>query len=111
MVLSLPFEAEDAADHAGNALPVFGFEVELLLAETGDGVEAGLAIVVGGAPLGFDPALLLEAEKGSVDGAFVELKNVFTELLDAAGDSEAMEWAHGMESLEDHEVQRSLQYV
>jgi hypothetical protein len=90
MALSLPFETEDAADYAGDALPVFGFEIELFFAEAGDGVVASLAIVVGSAPLGFDPALLLQAEKGSVDRAFVELENVFTELLDAAGDSETM---------------------
>jgi hypothetical protein len=105
------FEFEDTADHAGDALPLGGFERELLRACWCNRVELCLAIVVGGAPAGRDPALLLEAEQGSVDGALIQFEDVFADLLDAAGDAEAVLGAEGMERFEDHEVEGALEDV
>jgi len=105
------FELEDAADHAGDPLPLFGFERELFRAFFGDRVELCFAIVVGGAPAGGDPALLLQAEQGSVDGALVQFEDVFADLLDTAGDAEAVLRAEGVERFEDHEVEGSLEDV
>jgi len=107
-----PFrETQDAADDAGDAFPLFGFEGELLRSLFGDRVEFRFAVVVGGAPAGGDPALLLEAEQGSVDGAFVQFQNVLADLLDAAGDAEAVLRAEGVERFEDHEVEGALEDV
>src|SRR3984957_13306644 len=105
------FEFEDAADHAGDPFPLFGFERELFRAFFGDRVELCFAIVVGGAPAGGDPALLLEAEQGSVDGAFIQFEDVFADLLDTAGDAEAVLRAEGVERFEDHEVEGALEDV
>jgi hypothetical protein len=100
---------EDAADYAGDALPVFGFYGEAFQAAPGNGIEAGFAVVLRSAPLGFDPALMLEAEQRGVDGAFVESEDVLTELLDAPGDAEAMKWSEGMQGFEDHEIEGALE--
>src|ERR1700722_2910611 len=107
----LSFEFEDAADHAGDAFPLGGLAYELLRAFCGDRVELCFAVVVGGAPAGGDPALLLEAEQGSVDGAFVQLEDVFADLLDAAGDAEAVLRSESVKRLEDHEVEGALEDV
>ena len=107
--LTLAFLREHAADYAGDALPVFGFDGEALEAAFGDGVEAGFAVVFRSAPFGFDPVLVLETQERGVDGSFVEGKDVFTQLLDAAGDAEAMLGTEGVEGLEDHEIEGALQ--
>jgi hypothetical protein len=107
----LSFEFQDAADDAGDAFPLFGFERELFRAFLGDRVELCFAVVVGGAPFSGDPALLLETEQGSVDGALVQFQNVLAHLLDTAGDAEAVLRSEGVESFEDHEVESALEDV
>jgi hypothetical protein len=52
---------------------------------------------------------LLEADERGVDGALVEEDFVAADLLDAAGDAVAVETAHGVEGLEDHEVEGALE--
>jgi hypothetical protein len=59
---------KDAADDAGEALPVGNVGRELFTAALGDRIKLGFAIVVRDAPFGGDPPALLEADKGSVDG-------------------------------------------
>jgi hypothetical protein len=41
------FKPQHAADHGGNALPVFRFHLELLPAAPADGIELRLAVVLG----------------------------------------------------------------
>jgi hypothetical protein len=53
-------------------------------AAPGDGIEFGFAVVVRSPPFGRDPALLLEANQRSVDGALIEEDGVAAHLLDAA---------------------------
>lgn len=102
-------EVEDAVHEGGEAAPVGDVAVELGASGDGDGVELGLALVVGDAPLGGDPTALLEADEGGVDGALVEEDFVAGNLLDAACDAVAMEGSKGGEGLEDHEVQGALE--
>ena len=47
MVLPLAFEAQHAADHAGDALPAFGFAGQLAPAGAGDRIELRLPVVLG----------------------------------------------------------------
>jgi hypothetical protein len=108
--VSAPFgDAEDAADYAGDAVPVSRFGLELLAAGFGDGVEAGFAIVVGSAPLGGDPAFVEETDEGGVDGALIYLERFLADLLDAPGDAVTVERAHGGERFEDHEIEGALE--
>ncbi len=76
-----------------------------------DGVVLRLAIVVGGAPLGGDPATLLQAHKRGVNGPLVEQDLVAADLLNAARDAVAMLRADGGEGFEDHDVEGSLEQI
>ena len=72
--LTLPFQAKYAPNYARDALPVFSFEIELLFAKAGDRVKTCLAFVLRSAPFGIDPTLLLEPNKGGVNGTFIQLQ-------------------------------------
>ncbi len=93
------------------ALPIGGVVRRAAYGRPGDGVELGFAVVVGGAPLGGDPAALLEADERGIDGALVEQDLVSADLFDAAGDAVAVQSAHGVEGLQDHEVEGALEEV
>ena len=67
--LSLRLQPKDAPNHGGDAFPVFRFRLELLPSPSGDGIELGLAIVLGRAPLGGDPSLLLQPQQRRIHGA------------------------------------------
>src|SRR5918995_3574817 len=108
--LFLRLQPQDAADHAGDALPVLGFRLELLHATRGDGVELRPAVVLRRAPGGRNPALLLQPQKRGVDGAFVEPEDLATYLLDPPGDAEPVHRSERMQGLQDHQVQRALQH-
>jgi hypothetical protein len=56
----LGFYFEEAGDDGGGLLPVLSFGLESFAAGLGEAVEAGAAIVVGGAPFGFDGTFLFE---------------------------------------------------
>src|SRR5512135_2892359 len=73
--------------HAGEALPVAGVGSQLAAAGAGDRVELGLAVVIGGAPVRFDPSALLETNERRVDRALVEQDFVAADLLNTAGDA------------------------
>jgi len=53
---------------------------------------------------------LLKPQQGRVDCALVELQDTVTDLLDTPGDAKAMQWSHGIESFQYHEIECSLQY-
>lgn len=107
--MSASGEAEDAGDHAGDALPVLGFGGELFASRAGDGIKARAAIVAGHAPGRHDPAALHQARERGVYGALVELQDVSADLFDAAGDAVAVQRTHGVKGLEYHEIERALQ--
>ena len=102
---------EDAAHDHREAMPVGGVFGPLLAAALGNGVVLRLAVVVGGAPFGGDPAALLEADERGVDGALVEEDFVAADLFDAARDAVAVQLAHGGEGLQDHEVEGALEEI
>ena len=102
-------KCEHAAHQAGQPSPVGGVLGQLLAALARDGVELGLAVVVGDAPFGGDPAPLLQADECGVDGPLVQQHLLAADLFDAARDAVAMQRAHARECLQDHQVQRSLE--
>ena len=63
----LPDGFEDAVHGADEFVPAAGLAGELLAAGGGEAVEARFAVVFGGAPLGADPAAVLEAVEGGVE--------------------------------------------
>ena len=67
-------------------MPVLGFALKLLAAGAGHAVEAGAAIVLGGAPLGCDPLQLFEPQQRWIEGALVELQRAVGDLQQALGD-------------------------
>src|SRR5260370_5552285 len=110
VMLLLPFQAQYTANHARDALPVCRLALQLLSAALGDGVEPGFAIVLRGAPIGIDPALLLEPQQRGIYGAFVQLQHLLADLFDAAGNAESMKRPQGVQCFQDHEVERALQH-
>src|SRR2546430_12328139 len=86
---SFPFQPQHAANHAGNSLPVFRFQIELLLPAFCNGIKLRFAIVLGRAPLRRNPALLLQSQQRGVHRALVELEDIAADLLNAPRNSES----------------------
>lgn len=55
--------AEEALHEGDGALPVLRFARDLFAPRAGEFVKFGFAIGIAGAPAGFDPAALFEAEE------------------------------------------------
>jgi hypothetical protein len=77
----------------------------------GEVVEAGAAIVFGGAPFGFDGAFLFEFEKDGIERALIDGEEIAADLLDAAGKAVAVLGAQDVEGFEDHEGESALKDV
>jgi hypothetical protein len=100
--------AEDTAHGLDEAAPFAGLLDKVCLAGLGQFVEAGLAIVFGRSPPGFDPALFFEALECGVERAVIDEQDVFGLLLDAASDTLAVLWPEE-ESTEDENVKCALE--
>jgi len=107
----LGFDFEEAGDDGGGLLPVLSFGLEGSSAGLGEAVKAGTAIVVGGAPLGFDGAFLFELQKDRIKSALVDGQEIATDLLDAAGEAVAVERPEDVEGFEDHQGESALEDV
>jgi hypothetical protein len=92
-------------------LPVVGFGLKGFAARFGEVVEASAAIVIRGAPFGFDGAFLFEFEEDRVERALIDGEEVAADLFDAAGKAVAVEGAEDVESLEDHKGESALEDV
>src|SRR5262249_22634864 len=73
-----------------------------------EGVEARAAVVFGGAPGAFDPAALLEALEGGVEGAVVDEEGFAGAALDGECDAMAVVRRGGKDA-QDEEVEGSLE--
>src|SRR5436853_192351 len=82
-----------------------GLGRQLLPPRPSDGIESRATVVVAGAPLTRDPALLFEAEQSRIDRTLVELQRAVGHLLDAPRNAIPVGWAQGIEGLKDHQVQ------
>ena len=70
----------------GEALPLGDFGVELFASGPGQRIEAGAPVVLGCAPFGRNPALVLEAVQRRVERALLDAQQIIRNLLDALGD-------------------------
>src|ERR1043166_1873184 len=87
--------------------PSFAFDAELFPAGAREAVEARASVFLGQAPFAVDPAHLLDAVEGGIEGAFFDAGHVVRELLDAAADAVAVRLAEA-QGFEDEEVERAL---
>ena len=76
-----------------------------------DRVEPGPAVVLRNTPAGVDPAPLLKPQQGGVYGALVQTQYILAHLLNAARDPEPMLRAQRMKGLQNHQVERALQFL
>src|SRR5690606_12143191 len=92
------------------ARPVRGLGLELRPPGARESIVLGAAGVLGAAPLGVEPSRALEAMDRGEQRARVALEDAARDLLDAAGDAEAVERLE-TEGLEDQQVQGALDHV
>src|SRR3954451_17264593 len=102
--------ADHQVDRARQPVPVGELGVEAAAARFGQRVELHLAAVVRLAPLGLDPALLLEPVERRVQRALLHLQLFLRDLLDALADGPAMFWLE-RHHLEDQQVERALHEI
>ncbi len=76
-----------------------------------EAIEAGLAVILGGAPLGGDRAFLLQLEENRIEGALIDGEEVSADLFDTPGDAVAVQGTEDIERFEDHQSQGALQDV
>ena len=97
---------ENQLDGVNGAVPIASLSCEALFAGARDDVVLRPAIVVGCAPLGGNPAALLEALEHRVERALVDVKRVARELLDALTDAPAVHRLQG-QGLEHEHLERA----
>ena len=76
-----------------------------------DCIESGLPVVVGETPVGPHKAALLQAHEPRVQRAHIESERTARDLLEARGDRVAVQRAERGDSLQDHEIERTLEDV
>src|SRR5450631_161701 len=96
---------EEAGENRCCLLPIASFLLKLLTTEPGEFVEFGLTIVVGDAPFGCDPSLLLQLQQSGIQGSIIEREQVSTGLFNAASNAITVLRSHGFNGLQDHECQ------
>jgi len=106
----LPDGFENAVDGANEFVPTTGLAGELLAADGGEAIEAGFAIVFGGAPLGADPTAVLEAVEGRVQRAMFNLEDFVGAVFDDMGDGMAMSRTEE-KRLQDQKIEGALKEV
>src|SRR4029453_5500912 len=104
-------DLEEAADDGCRLFPMAGLDPERATSSACQPVEARLAVLLGGAPLGRDRALLLELQQYRIQTPLIHGKKISADLLDAPGDTIAMERSQHIERLEDHQRQGALPNV
>ena len=75
-------ELQQAGNDARDAAPVLSLARELPAAALRDRVEPRAPVVLGHAPLGGDPSLLLQAKQRGVHGSLVQPEHRLAQLLD-----------------------------
>jgi hypothetical protein len=81
---------------------------ELSASESRESVGLRPAVVLGDAPLGANPALVLQSMERGIQRALVELQNILGELLDAYCDAPSMRRLPDLQCLENEQLERSL---
>ena len=88
---------------------LFRFLAECFGAGAGNRIIFCLAIVLGLFPCAFNPALLLQSDKGRVERALVQVEQILRYVLQTCGDSVSMLRPHGCECSEDDQIEGALQ--
>ncbi len=101
---------EDEIDSFGDAEPMLLFRGQLFAAGRGQFVIARFAIVIGDAPLGFDPALRFQAIKRGIKRSLFNMQDVLRHLLYPIGDGEAVPRIV-LERFQDQHVERAVNEV
>src|ERR1700759_2442435 len=100
----------DKRDGACHLAPAAGFEREAAAAGSGEAVVLGLAVVLARAPVGGEPAAVLQAMERGIERALLDFEHVFGGTLNDFGDGVAMCIAGG-ERAQDHHVERAFEHV
>jgi hypothetical protein len=100
----LRFGIEGGAHGGDKAIPAGLFFAEALSAGGCEFVILCAAVVIGGAPAGFEQALADEAEEGGIKGALFNEERAARDLLDAKENAVAVEGAE-RDGLEDQQVE------
>src|SRR6202789_572198 len=95
-------------DRERNAIPAPGFEFELFTSGLGKAIKLGAAVIFGIAPEGRDPALFLHAVQRGEERAGLNDEGTAGDLLNPAGNSEAMHFA-GDQGFQNQHVEGALQ--
>src|SRR5262245_51675561 len=101
---------EEQSDGRGQGTPGIGLRVELPATRACQRVELCLAIVLGGAPLGPDPAAPLQPVQRRIERALLDAQRILRDLLNAIGDRPPVLRLEG-ERLEDQEIESPLRQI
>src|SRR5687768_16039569 len=105
---SCPFWPENACDGPREAAPLLRLRDELLSAGLRERVETGLAVVVGGSPVGDDPAALLQTLEGRIERPVIDEQHVVGLLFDGTRNTLPVLYAEH-ERAQNQEINGSLQ--
>jgi len=106
----LPDGFEDAVNCTYEFVPAACLTDELFATCGGELVEAGFAVVFRRAPLGADPAAVLQAVEGGVQRAMLHLKDFVGAMFDDVGDRVAVGGAEE-KRLQDEQIKGALEEV
>src|SRR5690242_14958040 len=102
---------KDPTDAFSEARPAIFFDSQLSATLGGERVEARLAVLLGQAPFGFEPALLLHSVQSGVERALFDAQEIAGHPLHVRGDRVPVQpFARG-QGLQDEQGQRALQDV
>src|SRR6266481_10144611 len=101
---------QDQSDRRRESFPVCLFALQVFFPGIRKGIIFGTPVILGLAPLGGDPALLLQAVERGVKRTLIDLQLLFGDLADALRDGPAV---HGLESdsLEDQQIECALDEI
>ncbi len=103
--------ARKPIDETRRALPPGRLLGERTCARPRDRVVLGLAVVLGGLPGPFDPALLLQADERGIERALIQPDGLLGDLLDPGGDAVGVLRAHGGERSQHDELEGAGEQV
>src|SRR5713101_50586 len=99
---------QSLCDRPGNAAPSLGFGFELLPSSFGQTAVFRAAVVLGLSPKRGNPAFFFHSVQGGKERAWLDNKSAACDLLDSAGDPQAVPFA-GDQRFQDKQVQSPLQ--
>src|ERR1700761_8064750 len=102
---------QNSRDALHHARPALLFLRQLAAAGGGESVVSGAPVVLGSAPFGLDPALLLDAVERRIKRALFHAQHFIGDVLDVTDNAEAMSFMQLSQRLKDQQVECSLECV